>query len=312
MLDSTLYKMRTILLYISLLCCFQLSAQELVVKSFTESARDISARTMPRQDINGEDCALVKVQFVNPDAQFSGNVVGETHYMGSEFWVYMADGSKRLKVNASGYLPLDVNFADYGINKLTGKSTYILTIIIPKVDTSKFKRKAFYIEPKAQIGKMMAFGASIGGFYNHLNLELNYLFGLTSSEEVFWNTAEGGNPFSYSYRSSYIGGRFGYAFYVGKPFRITPQIGLGTVQLRGTEKQTIENQVDASKGYALNALIAVRFDYLILPWLGVGIAPQYNFPLKKSDLYDRISDVSSKVKGYANGFNVNINVFVTF
>jgi hypothetical protein len=34
--------------------------------------------------------------------------------------------------------------------------------------------------------------------------------------------------------------------------------------------------------------------------------------LSQSDLYERVADVSSKVDGFAKGFNVRLGVYVTF
>jgi hypothetical protein len=162
---------------------------------------------------------------------------------------------------------------------------------------------------------MTALGASVGGYYNHLNVEVSYMRGLSESEEVFWNSTNNtgaGSPSSYTYKPSFFGGKVGYAFYLGRPFRITPQVGLGVVSLNGTENQKSDNQLDAKNGYALNASASVKIDYLILPWLGVGITPEYSIALSQSDLYERVADVSSKVDGFAKGFNMRLGVYVTF
>ena len=85
-------------------------AQKLNVESFVVKTNDITARTQPRQDINGNDCALIKV------------------YNKSEYLVYMSQGSKRLSVKLEGFLPLEASFEEYGIKALEGKTTYVLTI----------------------------------------------------------------------------------------------------------------------------------------------------------------------------------------
>ena len=117
-------------IFFLLLFCATAMAQELSVKSFREFTNDLSARTKPRQDNNGDDCALVKVQLAASNATFSGNVMGEVAFSNNEYWVYMTAGSKRLKVNHPSYLPLEVSFADYGVNLLKGKTTYVLTLIL--------------------------------------------------------------------------------------------------------------------------------------------------------------------------------------
>ena len=112
------------------ICATTSLAQELSVKEFREVSNDLSARTKSRQDNNGDECALVKVQLAAASATFTGNVIGDVAFKNNEYWVYMTAGSKRLKVNHPSYLPLEVSFADYNVSQLTGKSTYILTLIL--------------------------------------------------------------------------------------------------------------------------------------------------------------------------------------
>ena len=106
-----------------------LLAQEMSVKRFEEMPTDLSARTQARQDLNGNDCALVKVQVAASGVSFSGDVVGDYPNKGNEYWVYMPEGSKHLKVHGDDYLPLDVVFADHGIPALKGRTTYVLTLL---------------------------------------------------------------------------------------------------------------------------------------------------------------------------------------
>lgn len=306
-----------VLVVLGILCLQSIEAQELKIDFFTQSQSDITASQIRRQDPNGHDCAMVKVQLASPNATFEGNVIGDVSYSKSVYNVYMSQGSKFLIVKLEGVLPLKVVFGDYDISPLQGKRTYILKLIIERNDNdiSEFKKKNIYIEPQVQLGSMMAFGAAIGGYVNHLNVEASYMMGLSESEEVFWNSTnntDAGAPSSYTYKPSFFGGKVGYAFYLGRPFRITPQVGVGVVSLSGTENQKGDNKLDAKNGYALNASASVKIDYLILPWLGVGVSPEFAVALSQSDLYERVADVSSKVDNFAKGFNVRIGVFVTF
>lgn len=315
MRDDNILKL--LYLIICLVFCQQsIEAQELKIDYFTSSF-DITASQFPRQDVNGVDCAMVKVLVASSNASFEGNVIGDVAYSKSEYKVYMSEGSKFLTIKLDGFLPLKVVFKDYEVGPLQSKSTYILKLVIVRNDNdiSEFKKKNIYIEPQIQLGGMTAFGASIGGYVNHLNVEAVYMMGLSESEEVFWNNtnnADAGSPVSYTYKPSFFGGKVGYAFYIGRPFRITPQVGVGVVSLSGTESQKSDNKLDAKNGYALNASASVKIDYLIQPWLGVGISPEYSLTLSMSDLYERVADVSSKVDGFAKGFNVRIGVYVTF
>lgn len=113
---------------LSFLCLINIRAQKLNVESFVVKSNDITARTQPRKDINGNDCALVKVQLAAPNAAFEGNVIGDVAYNTSEYFVYMAQGSKKLTIKLEGYLPLEVGFQDYEIKSLEPKTVYLLTI----------------------------------------------------------------------------------------------------------------------------------------------------------------------------------------
>ena len=121
-------KCNLLIIALSFLCNINIVAQKLNVESFIVKTSDITARTQPRQDINGNDCALIKVQLAASGAVFSGNVVGDVSYNTSEYLVYMSEGSKRLSVKLEGYLPLETSFEDYGIKALEGKTTYVMTI----------------------------------------------------------------------------------------------------------------------------------------------------------------------------------------
>ncbi|MBQ0022005.1 MAG: SUMF1/EgtB/PvdO family nonheme iron enzyme [Prevotellaceae bacterium] len=107
------------------------NAQKLTIESFTLDANDITASSQLRLDGNGDPCALIKVQLATQGAKFSGNTVGNAPYNSGEYWVYMTEGSKNLQVRHDNYLPLDVNFANYGINSLKAKMTYVLTLLLP-------------------------------------------------------------------------------------------------------------------------------------------------------------------------------------
>ena len=121
-------KIKLLLLAMFIQCSWTF-AQELSVKSMCESSNDLAARTLPRKDLNGVECVLLKVQIVGQGVTFSGNVMGDVEYKGNEYWVYMPNGSKRLKITHPDCLPVEVVFEDYGIGKVQGKTTYILTIV---------------------------------------------------------------------------------------------------------------------------------------------------------------------------------------
>ena len=109
-------------------------SQELKVKSFILAATDISAQAQPRKDLNGEPCALLKVQFVGDILNVKGNVILPLLKEDYETWVYLTHGSRQMQVTAKNYLPLMIKFADYGVESVEKNRTYVL--VLSQVGTS--------------------------------------------------------------------------------------------------------------------------------------------------------------------------------
>ena len=124
-------KNRIQLFIFGILFCLGLSAQELKVKSFALAATDISAQTQQRKDLNDEPCALVKVQFVGDILDVKGNVIKPLVKKGNETWAYMTHGSQQMKVLTKDYLPIMVDFSNYGISQVEKNKTYVLVLTKP-------------------------------------------------------------------------------------------------------------------------------------------------------------------------------------
>ena len=106
-------------------------AQELTVKSFNLAKDDISAQTQPRKDLNDRNCALVKVLYVGEIVDIEGNVVKPIVKRSNEFWIYMPQNSRQIKIVARNYIPMMITFKDYGIDKLESNKTYVLILVKP-------------------------------------------------------------------------------------------------------------------------------------------------------------------------------------
>lgn len=106
-------------------------SQTLQIREFSQQDQDATARTQKKLDNNDNPCALVKVQLAKSGADFDGQVVAVPSYSKSEYYVYMAQGAKKLTVKTNEFLPLEVVFSNYGIKKLEALTTYKLVIEIP-------------------------------------------------------------------------------------------------------------------------------------------------------------------------------------
>ena len=117
-------------------------AQKLSVESFSLSATDISAQTQPRKDLNDEPCALVKVQFVGDILDVEGNVIKPLVKKGNETWAYMTHGSQQMKVLTKDYLPIMVDFSNYGISQVEKNKTYVLVLTKPTGDAESVMQQS--------------------------------------------------------------------------------------------------------------------------------------------------------------------------
>ena len=103
-------------------------AQKLTVESFKLAPNDLTAQTQPRKDLNNRNCALIKVGLGLQGVQFEGNIMGNVENKTGEYWVYMPQGNRMLKVKHANYAPVMVTFADYGVEKLESNRTYELVV----------------------------------------------------------------------------------------------------------------------------------------------------------------------------------------
>ena len=103
-------------------------AQKLTVEYFKLASSDLTVQTQPRKDLNDRNCALIKVGVGLQGVQFEGGIMGNVENKTGEYWVYMPQGNRQLKVKHTNYAPVMVTFADYGVEKLESNRTYELII----------------------------------------------------------------------------------------------------------------------------------------------------------------------------------------
>lgn len=142
-------------IYLLLLACMALlttaQAQELTVKQMMLAGNDISASQYERKDLNGQACALVKVLLASPGAVFEGNVIGDVAYKTGEYWVYLTEGTKELRIKHPQTQPLQVVFNEYGVEKVTGKTTYMLSVLLPGAEANTKQQFTIQYTPQDAI-----------------------------------------------------------------------------------------------------------------------------------------------------------------
>lgn len=140
-------------------------SQEINVLGFYQQTTDLTASTYPRNDLNDKVCALIKVVITEPNVKFEGNVIGDVEFRTNEYWVYVSNGTKQLKVKAANALPLLINFKDYGIVDVKSKLTYELFLKKESNEASKpqMQKLTVKVEPHDSKVKIDGFDFPVSG-----------------------------------------------------------------------------------------------------------------------------------------------------
>ncbi len=106
-------------------------AQELKIKSFKPAPTDIYAKLHPVKDLNGEDCALIRIKIAKKDIQIGGSVV-KVEVKGGEYLAYMPAGTRHLKIWDPEYtfIPMMVDFKELLRKKERLESGHVYTLVL--------------------------------------------------------------------------------------------------------------------------------------------------------------------------------------
>lgn len=118
----------TSILFITLVLNQYVSAQTYSVVDVIEMQNDLTARTTPRKDPSGKDCALLRVNIPSAKTVHFSDSIGEVRYLPGEFDVYIAEGAPRIGYIIHGSEMISyIDFSDFGIN-IKGKTVYKVTL----------------------------------------------------------------------------------------------------------------------------------------------------------------------------------------
>lgn len=121
---------RQLILFIGflLLATTTTTAGDFKVLNFYKAPNDLSARRYDRTDINGNQCALIKVRTdldgltILPNA----GAVGDVSYKEGDYWVYVSPGEQQLKFVKEGFIakpfsfPMPIESSTVYVLELTG------------------------------------------------------------------------------------------------------------------------------------------------------------------------------------------------
>lgn len=95
---------------------FGVNIHALRLTKMQQLVMDLSASVDRREDNNGRPCALLRVMIPVSGCVFSGNVIGKTDFKVNEYWVYLSEHSRYLKIQVPGCESLMLDFKELGFS----------------------------------------------------------------------------------------------------------------------------------------------------------------------------------------------------
>ena len=184
------------------------SAQVLKVMSFRLAQNDISAVKYQRLDLNSKPCALIKVGLGLQGAKFPGTeVVGGVKFDTGEYWVYVVDATKKLKVMHNDYTPLYIDFSNYPEQRLEGGRTYVLILVGVNSGNADKADQAESLSSSSAASNALSSDNKSSAFANVLPITVNgitfNMIKVDGGTFTMGATSEQKNPYDYE-KSSYI------------------------------------------------------------------------------------------------------------
>ena len=191
---------------------------------------------------------------------------------------------------------------------VSSNSSVASTSTVKSKKESLIKKNDFYIQAGYNIIGLSGLNIGIGGYISNFNIEANYLLGLSKSENIYWDNTSGDNmPIPTTYSPMGCNLKIGYGIKLGDRFRITPRLGMEYVALHEKAPTKVANNANA-----LDMPIGLKVDFGIVEHFGISLEPSYLIGMNKSEGYNALSDISDKIKGYADGFGLNISLYCNF
>lgn len=108
-------------LIVMLASSFSVWADDWVCMNIQKIPEDLTASIYERKDTNGKTCALLRVQILDINAKFKGNIVGEVERQGNEYLVYVPVNTREITI-----LPSKGEVVVVDLPEMDSKVTYLI------------------------------------------------------------------------------------------------------------------------------------------------------------------------------------------
>lgn len=271
------------------LCMFVMTAgaQEFKVASFRQLEMDLTARTYPMKDLNGDVCALIKVQ-MDKDFSISGPLgIVKREDKVAETWLYVPQGTKRLTISHPRWgmirnyeLPMELKkFATYEM-KLEAIRQETAPVVLQEINTTdvakehtttkKSKRAGGQWMVMASMGlsESCTYGLSAGVLFSKIGPYCSYRShwrhpqaDLTCRDDGALTNGAGTPYYQKDSNTKHYTALCGILFKVSPHFIVNAGAGYGEKSVYWTtvEKETVKNTGKSHKGMAAEVGLTGRW-----------------------------------------------------
>ena len=166
-----------------------------------------------------------------------------------------------------------------------------------KLSQQYIRPTTIYLQGGGIVGARTGIGASLGAYIHNFNAEAFFSVVLDTGEFYVCNNRPG-DASRHELKPLCFGGRIGYGIMTGKRCRITPQIGLMEVLM-----------TNHPYTYSLSLTAGMRAEFAFSSYFGMSASGEWSFAVNKKETFKRLSEVSSKVNGWANGGNLFVGIY---
>lgn len=229
-------------------------------------------------------------------------------YKGATPYFYEGEaGTRTVKLFSKGYKPIE-------------KKVYFGndTAMVFSLQKQYVRNTDYYFAAGMDIGSTMNVSAALGTHIKNFNIEINYQYCFDESPTIYWNNLDA-NASENSYYPDevrynpqiIIGGKIGYGINVGTRFKFTPQIGYQFTKLKENLKVIHNSSRYIDGAYCSSLTVGIRAYCAFSSRFGMSLTPEYRIGGAKSEGFKTLSDVSSKIKSFGEGFNLNLSLVAT-
>lgn len=288
----------------------QLKAQdEIRIAKFEENPLKLEARTNPVFDNNGEAYAIICFEVRDNNVDIDANLgYKKREDLVSIIKLWVPKGTKRLTIRRENLRPYIYNIPV----EIESKKTYDAVLEWDEYVHIANKNHYVYMSAGYNIMSLMGPSVAIGANIHHHNIEINGVYGLNKTDDLYFYDTEGYANSGFNYSAIRVGLSYGYELELSDFFSIMPQLG-GVYQMyNGKDVVGNYRNSDYKTANAFSVFGALRFTVSFSNSFKLFAAPEYDMAVYKDDKCKLLSDYDDKFKKWNTGFNLNVGLQIFF